>query len=144
MMVAVWNLLQMVSKMTTMEPEHFLTAVRKGKVRGDVFEREGPILVLHWVFAHMKKEKERKEMEIYEGTGEPGAYENLFVVDTAPIRVDESPLSDLLVDVEPGVEDMSLPDEGRRPWITVENALSIVQDVKKDFLTGLMGNVSLG
>jgi hypothetical protein len=40
MMVAVWNLLQMVSEMTTLEPKDFLTAVSEGKVRGDVFERD--------------------------------------------------------------------------------------------------------
>ena len=37
-----------------------------------------------------------------------------------------------------------LPDEGRKPWIAVEKALSIVKSVEEDLLAGWMEKVTLG
>ena len=103
-------------------------------------------MVLRWVFAKMQKEVKRKEDErkaLEEDMDVDMDRDNssMFV---RPVQMDTSPTTDLLVDIEPGVVEQALPNEVRRPWITVEKALQIVQSVKKDFLTEAMERATLG
>ena len=140
MMQAVWKLQRMVSELRTVRPEDFLVAVKENQVPRDIFEREGPMLVLHWAFAHMKKEQARKALNTPSEQGAPVSSS----VDISSVRLDQSPASDLLVDIEWGVVEQVLPYEGRKSWITPEKSLSIVQSVEEDFLAGWMEKVTLG
>ena len=102
--------------------------------------------MLLWVFAKMQKEVKRKEDErkaLEEDMDVDMDRDNSGVF-VRPFRMDRSPTTDLLVDIEPGVVDQALPNEVRRPWITVEQALRIVQSVKNDFLTQAMERATLG
>jgi hypothetical protein len=146
MMKAMWNLGQMVSEWTIIKPENLYEAVLSGEISRDIFEMEGPMLVLHWVFAQAKKEKERKEEDEVVAMAMNMNIEDTvdYYIDTNPVRMDRGLVADLLVDIEPGVVEMSLPNENRKPWISVAQALNIVQEVKEDFLTELMGRTTLG
>ncbi|KAI4913066.1 uncharacterized protein J4E92_009938 [Alternaria infectoria] len=145
MFKAVWQMKQMVSELTTIRPESFYAMVLSNEVPRELFKKEGPMLVLHWVFAKMKKEEQRKEAEAEQEAewNKGGVVPGVFV-DTKPVRMDQSPVTDLLVDIEDGVVEQALPDEVRKPWITVANALKIMQDVQKDFLTEAMERATLG
>ncbi|KAI4679248.1 hypothetical protein J4E81_010501 [Alternaria sp. BMP 2799] len=147
MIQAIYYMQQMVSELVTIQPDHFYAAVLSGEVPRDAFEKEGPLLVLHWVFAKMRNEQKQKDEEA--AAEEAMEIEHMdrpvgFFVDTKPVRMDVSPVSDLLVDIEPGVVEQALPNEVRRSWISVEQALKIMKDVDKDFLTQAMERATLG
>lgn len=63
MVKEVWKLQRMVSDLTTVRPDDSLVEVEEKRVPHDILKREGPMLVLHWAFAYMKKEQARKALK---------------------------------------------------------------------------------
>ncbi|KAH6621976.1 hypothetical protein C7974DRAFT_214211 [Boeremia exigua] len=152
---AISSMSQMVPEMSHLEAENLIADLRSGKISEDIFEREGPMLALHWIFTFMKSSKDKMEKEKDDVTrgvehglagDEDETMEEVDDFDLSTVSWHESPVSDLLVDIVPGIEDRPLPTEGveqRQPWMDPTKALEILQMVKQDHLTELMARSSI-
>ncbi|CAO2650099.1 Nn.00g013910.m01.CDS01 [Neocucurbitaria sp. VM-36] len=135
---AVWRLRQMVTSIQHVEPENFLEAASQRRIDDAIFNREGPLLALRWVFAHMQNGKLRMEKESVVATDE-----EMMDLDHGMVHWSKSPVSDLLVGVTPGIVEQPLPPTDRQPWITSEKAPEILQSVQEDDLAEMMARISL-
>ena len=135
--------------------KNLMNKLRKKEVRYEVWDEEGLLLALRWVFGYVRREQESKDRrEQIKVTGPGGTQdaegESMEVdeesLELDQIRWDKGPVSSLLVDVVEGVDEQPLPTKGvkqRRLWIVSSKALEILQNVKEDFLTQMMASTTI-